>query len=146
MPGVCAYVPQVRALHSHAKLYLTRHYSLRGSAMLPFGITSCSTCRISRSGTRRRSKSVLSSATSRFWRTAICPRSVSEVSTFLADRRHEVRFLALVQRYSKLSLVPVSLARAVYSRAAILLLDDVLSAGRCHVTVQSTAPDGRLSS
>jgi hypothetical protein len=26
----------------------------------------------------------------------------------------------------------VSLARAVYSRASILLLDDVLSAGECH--------------
>jgi hypothetical protein len=28
--------------------------------------------------------------------------------------------------------VSVSLARAVYSRASILLLDDVLSAGGCH--------------
>jgi ABC-type multidrug transport system fused ATPase/permease subunit len=32
-----------------------------------------------------------------------------------------------------MNLVLVSLARAVYSRASILLLDDVLSAGQCSV-------------
>ena len=48
----------------------------------------------------------------------------------MVDRRLEVR--SSVQYHSHLTFISVSLARAVYSRASTVLLDDVLSAGELH--------------
>lgn len=67
---------------------------------------------------------------SRFWRMATCRRLVNGVSIFREDRRHEVCAACSYMRcHITDGYVSVSLARAVYSRASVLFLDDVLSAG-----------------
>ena len=48
----------------------------------------------------------------------------------MVDKRPEVT--SSVQYHSHLTSISVSLARAVYSRASTILLDDVLSAGGLH--------------
>lgn len=65
----------------------------------------------------------------RFWKTAISRRSAREARSCLAVKKPEVRALFSVtpSRFPVLT-TTVSLARAVYSRASTVILDDVMSA------------------
>lgn len=77
---------------------------------------------------KRRWKYVRWSVTSGSSRMVTKLKSGRVVSTFQVARKHEVSDSETPVRIST-ELMLVSLARAVYSRASILFLDDVLSAG-----------------